>query len=61
MAEHAGDASLHAVAHAAELLATPAAAKADSPLLQHLQAWAPLGLLESMSLMASSASRWVSP
>ena len=59
VALHAGEASLHAIPHAAELLATPGAAKADAPQLVHLGAWAPLGLLDSMALMASAASRWV--
>lgn len=59
VALHAGETSLHAIPNAVELLATPQAAKADAPQLVHLGAWAPLGLLESMALMASSASRWV--
>ncbi|EFN54838.1 hypothetical protein CHLNCDRAFT_134867 [Chlorella variabilis] len=45
------------VAEAAPLLATPAAAKANAPQLQHLAVWAPLPLLDAMALAAGKAGR----
>lgn len=45
------------LAEAAPLLATPAAAKANAPQLQHLAVWAPLPLLDAISLAAGPAGR----
>lgn len=45
------------LAEAAPLLATPAAAKANAPALQHLAVWAPLPLLDAMALVAGAAGR----
>jgi phosphatidylinositol 4-kinase len=42
---------------AALLLATPAAAKANAPQLQHLAVWAPLPLLDALALAAGPAGR----
>lgn len=43
------------LAEAAPLLATPAAAKANAPQLQHLAVWAPLPLLDAIALAAGAA------
>ena len=48
-------ARLQNLGEAAPLLATPAAAKANAPQLQHLAVWAPLPLLDAIALAAGAA------
>ena len=51
----AGDPAVQGLPEAAPLLATPSAAKANAPQLQHLATWAPLPLLEAIALAAGPA------
>ncbi|KAL4857248.1 Phosphatidylinositol 4-kinase alpha 1 [Chlorella vulgaris] len=53
----AGQEAVQSLPEAALLLATPAAAKANAPQLQHLAEWAPLPLLEAMELAGGAAGR----
>jgi hypothetical protein len=48
-------ARLQNLGEAAPLLATPAAAKANAPQLQHLAVWAPLPLLDAIALASGAA------
>lgn len=48
-------ARLQNLGEAAPLLATPAAAKANAPQLQHLAVWAPLPMLDAIALAAGAA------
>lgn len=57
VAQGAGDAAVQNLPEAAPLLATPAAAKANAPQLQHLAVWEPLPLLEAIELAAGPAGR----
>ncbi|KAL4452207.1 hypothetical protein ABPG75_007869 [Micractinium tetrahymenae] len=57
VAQGAGDPAVQNLPEAATLLATPAAAKANAPQLQHLAVWAPLPLLEAIELAAGPAGR----
>lgn len=57
VAEGAGEPAVQGLPEAAPLLATPAAAKANAPQLQHLAVWAPLPLLEAIELAAGPAGR----
>jgi phosphatidylinositol 4-kinase len=57
VAQHAAAPEVMALPQAVQHLATPEAAAADAPQLQHLASWAPVTLLQAMSLISSPAGR----
>ena len=54
---NAAEPAVQTLAIAARYVATPASTKTNSPVLSHLATWAPVDLLQAMSILASPAGR----